>query len=307
MQARHSTIWTILLVGIAALALAGADHNQSLASLMSDPKEKPFIKQGWFYDLNLALQAAKTSRKPILIQFYTTWCGWCKKLENTTFSDGNVTVYLKENFITVKLNAEKVDRIAKSYQVRSFPSFVLLDAKGEEIDRFNGYRDGRKFKALLEALLFSPHTFGALRSRMRDGTANDEDLLNLARGYAARNMLLKAGEAYQLIIDRDFYSKGHFTDRALYELGILMMKQRKYPDALDLFKRVYEKFANSDLQGRSMLMIGQVYELSEKPSIAMGWYKRFIDHYPNAKEVGWAQKKLEKLRKEIAVKENDQP
>ncbi|MEO6168327.1 MAG: DUF255 domain-containing protein [Chitinophagales bacterium] len=56
--------------------------------------------------------------KKILIDIYTDWCGWCKKLDATTYKDPSVVAYLNANFYAVKLNAESKEKI--SYQNKEY-------------------------------------------------------------------------------------------------------------------------------------------------------------------------------------------
>lgn len=56
--------------------------------------------------------------KKILIDIYTDWCGWCKKLDATTYKDPRVVAFLNENFYAVKLNAESKEKI--SYQNKEY-------------------------------------------------------------------------------------------------------------------------------------------------------------------------------------------
>ena len=44
--------------------------------------------------------------KPVLIDLYTTWCGWCKQMDRKTYSNKQVAQYLTDKFYTVKLDAE---------------------------------------------------------------------------------------------------------------------------------------------------------------------------------------------------------
>lgn len=53
----------------------------------------------------------KIQKKPIFIDVYTDWCGWCKRMDASTFMDPNVGTYLNQNFYAVKLNAETKDSI----------------------------------------------------------------------------------------------------------------------------------------------------------------------------------------------------
>jgi thioredoxin-related protein len=48
----------------------------------------------------------KKEPRPVLIDLYTDWCGWCKVMDRKTYANQNVIQYLNEKFYVVKLNAE---------------------------------------------------------------------------------------------------------------------------------------------------------------------------------------------------------
>lgn len=50
--------------------------------------------------------------KPMFIDVYTDWCGWCKRMDATTFQDASIAQYLNSNFYAVKLNAETPDSLS---------------------------------------------------------------------------------------------------------------------------------------------------------------------------------------------------
>ena len=53
------------------------------------------------------MQAAyRKNPKPILVDVYTRWCGWCKVMEKETYSNGKVAGYINEKFYAVKFDAE---------------------------------------------------------------------------------------------------------------------------------------------------------------------------------------------------------
>ena len=58
-----------------------------------------------------AVAANEKTGKKIFIDFYTHWCGWCKKMDSSTFSDAEVAKYINENFHPVKFNAEQKEDI----------------------------------------------------------------------------------------------------------------------------------------------------------------------------------------------------
>src|SRR3712207_4751006 len=68
-----------------------------------------------------ALAEAKKQNKPLFVDFYAVWCGPCKRMAKTVFTQDSVGSYFNDKFISLQLDAEKSDNvaIAKQYKVRS--------------------------------------------------------------------------------------------------------------------------------------------------------------------------------------------
>ncbi len=113
-----------------------------------------------------ATVATQNNPKMILVDVYTDWCGWCKKMDKETFTNPDVIAYVNENFYPVKLHAEKEDRkftfkgkeyseasMAKTMRVTSYPNFVIMDATMENITQLPGYRQPAPFVEGLEGIV----------------------------------------------------------------------------------------------------------------------------------------------------------
>ncbi len=55
--------------------------------------------------------AYRNNPKPILVDVYTDWCGWCKVMDRETYSNEKVATYINEHYYAIKLNAERKDSV----------------------------------------------------------------------------------------------------------------------------------------------------------------------------------------------------
>lgn len=98
----------------------------------------------WRPTFEVALKEARDSGKPLMVDFYTEWCGYCKKLDAEVYTDFGV-IAESANFISVKVDAEKRSELAQKYQVTGFPTILWLDGSGAEKKRLPGYTDAPDF------------------------------------------------------------------------------------------------------------------------------------------------------------------
>nr|WP_275888815.1 cytochrome c biogenesis protein CcdA [Desulfoprunum benzoelyticum] len=83
------------------------------------------------------LKEAQDLGKPVIIDFYATWCTPCRELEEVTFHHPDVVRLADNNFIMVKVDVTKGgnryhEELLKKYEVKGVPTLVFLDADGNE-------------------------------------------------------------------------------------------------------------------------------------------------------------------------------
>ena len=106
----------------------------------------------WKYNLQDALKAAKSLGKPVMIDFYTDWCGWCKKLDSDTYTDPKVNAAAAK-FICVKINAEREPALAGKYGVSGYPTVIFLDSNGNLLQKIPGFLPPDRFLAAMNRIL----------------------------------------------------------------------------------------------------------------------------------------------------------
>ncbi len=109
------------------------------------------------------LEKAEQEDKYVLVDFYTTWCGWCKRMDNSTFQDPEVVEFLNNKMVAVKVNAEAPDTVVHQdvklterqlavavYKATGYPTYFFLDPEGKALFKVPGYRNAEDFLNLVQ-------------------------------------------------------------------------------------------------------------------------------------------------------------
>lgn len=112
-------------------------------------------------DLESAAKLAKSQNKPVFVKVYADWCGYCHKMDATTFRDPAIVAKLNTQFVPAKLNGESPKKItlgkesltesqwAMKQGVEGFPALVVLDHKGRAIVLYPGFMTAPQAASLL--------------------------------------------------------------------------------------------------------------------------------------------------------------
>lgn len=94
-----------------------------------------------------ALKMAEKAGKGIFIDFYTEWCGPCKRMSNEVFPRKEVGEYFNRSYVALQLDAEKGEgkELAEKFNIRAYPTFIVLNAGGTEVFRTSGFRPAAEF------------------------------------------------------------------------------------------------------------------------------------------------------------------
>ncbi len=115
-------------------------------------------------DFEKAVAAAKKEHKLLVVDFYTDWCGWCKKMDRDTYGNAEVVKYARQRLVMSKVNAESqqmtrfqqndlsYQQLALGFQVRGYPATIFINENGELLTSVSGYLKPEQFLPILEFL-----------------------------------------------------------------------------------------------------------------------------------------------------------
>ena len=147
-----------LITALIALALVG----YGAVLFIGESKEFGVTEAGleWM-PLEQGVAAAKQKNKTIVVDVYTDWCGWCKKMDKEVYTHEGVVKILNKEFVAIKLNAESSNKVtfngstmsqselARSLGVTGYPTTVFFTSDARLITTLPGYVAGEEFSHIL--------------------------------------------------------------------------------------------------------------------------------------------------------------
>lgn len=243
-------------------------------------KEGSLVK--WM-TLKEALAKNKTEPRPIILDFYTDWCGWCKHMMKTTYADPGLASYINSYFYPAKFDAEGKDTVVylgKTYLPTSpeprkphqlavellngklmYPSTLFLNAYDAASNRFllnmlaPGYLDVKKIEPIL---IFS------LEQSFRN-CGFDEFRAQYEKAFYD-STLDKKNESYVWMQPRDFFRESFSSKKKSLVLiqadwcnSCKVMRRTSFSDSLtgDFIKEKFNLVEFNAISGDTLFYEGQ--------------------------------------------------
>jgi tetratricopeptide (TPR) repeat protein len=238
----------------------------------------------WERDYERAVQRARAENKIILADMFTDWCVLCKDMDRVTFDDRAVISQMGKKYVWLKLNTETEEdgiKLYNDFAISTYPTILVLDSNGEEIDRIERFLTPLPFKQTVEAHLQNPESLGKVREEVEKTPESVELRSTLGNKYLDRKNYRKAVVEFQHILDLDPENLKGKTVEASYNLALSFASQTKFDEALAQLASLERKFPNAKELPDVYVLRGQVFECCGKKEMAVSVFREYLEKYPN--------------------------
>jgi tetratricopeptide (TPR) repeat protein len=107
----------------------------------------------WRTDYGVARREAVEKDRPLILDFGTDDCFWCKRLDLTTLRDPTIVALVSRSFVAVRIDAAKEAALVEKLRIQAYPTILLASPEGRIIDVIEGFKEAPAFLDRLERVL----------------------------------------------------------------------------------------------------------------------------------------------------------
>ena len=195
-------------------------------------------------------------------------------LDANTFTDKNVSKYLNQNFINLKIDAETEygRKLFDDYNGTGFPLLLFLDSNKNELERFYGYFEAKLFLEKITNIKNGYNTFPVLQAQYDSGDNSAETMSILASKYAERGNDSLAAQLYQNVI----ISK-NVSSRMFLEAKFFISKLKLKDGLTEELENYINTYSDSPFLKDAVNQLLNFYQKNELTKKEILYFKKYIE------------------------------
>lgn len=167
-------------------------------------------------DLDKALAEAKRTKKPVFVNCYAAWARPCVAMDQYVLSHTDFAQWISDRFVCLRMmmNTDAGKAFAEKYDVRTYATFLVLDADGNILHRIKGGSMIPEFKEKLTASLDPRTSLAGTQAKIATGKYKRQDLFHYVTALRTAGMdslfNVYAREYAKDLDYADFAKEGHW-------------------------------------------------------------------------------------------------
>ena len=284
-KARKSSIILTLLV-----LLIGA----ALVLTVCGKKEKALTEINFYDNLESARKVAAEQDHPLIIEFYKEDCPNSKMMDDSTFSN-KIVIGMAEKMVFAKINADADSALAKDYRVSFYPTFIVAESSGKEIDRMVGYYPPADFFNEVQLLLQGNETLEDYQLRVSDDPGRVDYYLIIAEKYKYRSDWSKALEYYSDVTNLAGDDYQYEMEMARFGIADVYCEMGDYSKAAKAYEEFLNQFPTSEKAEDADRKLPYCLAKTGEYQKAKLLFDEYLVDYPHGLYRQWVQQKIDNI------------
>jgi len=234
----------------------------------------------WEVRFEEAQKKARASRKPIMVDFWAEWCGWCHRLDQTTYLDPTV-VKMAGDFVAVKVDTEggrKQTEIALRYNVSTLPTILFLSAGGRQILKVGQFQGPGQFPKTMEAAREMAGKVMAWEAALDKDGQDPQALFLLGRHMFEQEFYEESRDLLYRAIAADTSQPVDNRKQARMLVGIIQKYDGKNAEAEKVLKDALAIQPPTEYDPKMLYILGRVYMAVGRPADARTAMSRVLTY-----------------------------
>jgi tetratricopeptide (TPR) repeat protein len=284
MRTRFLLLVSVLVwcFGLALAACCSRDRE------VAEPGPKSIVWSGTLEEARL--EAQKTGDR-VLASFEAYWCPWSRLLRESLYVDPAVVDSLSA-YRCVAIDAERDSAVCKEYDVKVYPTIIVMDSYGAEIDRVVGYSTPTEFLDKLSSLRQSDRLVADMFAAEAEHSTDPRFLLRLGNLLRDMGTYDAALLRYERAAEADAGNKAGIFEEATYAMAECCMMAGEYRAAAERFKHFAVASPSSERCEEATVLAALCYEQAGDKRQAGDQMAGYLRAFPDGVFAEFAQKRI---------------
>ena len=269
----------------------------ALTLLLAGPTSAKEIQ--WEKNFDKAMKKAEERNMPVMIDFWAEWCGFCHRLDRTTYVDPEVTGKA-QNFVAVKINTEGSRRereVVERYKVHSLPTILFVSPGGLQVWRVNSFVGPGRFPFIMDEALEAAQRVHAWEDELARNPNDAGALASIGHHLFQQECYEQSGEylGHAAHFDSARPVDERRTTRLL--LAILQNVKRQFAQAESLLKEALTLNPEGEDQPKLLFFLGRTYVSWGRHEMGVATMQVIVREHPRSPIAQRAQETLVTLER----------